>query len=160
MRELKDYDWLMSVAIDEAYKAYSLDEVPIGAVIADENGNILSQTHNLKESVNDPCGHAEILAIKEACEKKGNWRLNDCTIFVTLEPCTMCLSSLVQARIGKVVFGAYDLKAGALSLNYNFYKDKRLNHNFDIIGGFKHFDTSQILSRFFREKRKSYKKKQ
>jgi tRNA(adenine34) deaminase len=158
MHDLKDFDWLMNIAIDEAYKAYGLDEVPIGAVIVDGNGNVLSQCHNLKESVNDPCGHAEILAIKEACEKKGDWRLNDCTLFVTLEPCPMCLSAMIQARLGKLVFGAYDAKGGAISLNYNLYKDKRLNHNFDIVGGVKHFDASQILSRFFREKRSSYKK--
>ncbi|WP_127715392.1 nucleoside deaminase [Halobacteriovorax sp. HLS] len=156
MHNFKDYEWLMSKAIDEAYKAYGVDEVPIGALVVDENGNILSQSHNLKESVNDPCGHAEILAIREACEKKGSWRLNNCTIFVTLEPCPMCLSALVQSRIGRLVFGAYDSKGGAISLNYNLYKDKRLNHNFDVIGGVMHFETSQILSKFFREKRKSY----
>lgn len=156
MHNFKDYDWLMNVALDEAYKAYGIDEVPIGAVVVDSSGNILSQSHNLKESVNDPCGHAEILAIKEACEKKGDWRLNDCTIFVTLEPCPMCLSSLVQARIKRLVFGAYDPKGGALSLNYNLYKDKRLNHNFEVVGGVKHFDSSQILSKFFREKRKAH----
>jgi tRNA(adenine34) deaminase len=156
MHNFNDYDWLMNIALEEAYKGYGIDEVPIGAVIVDDSGNILSQSHNLKESVNDPCGHAEIIAIKEACNKKGDWRLNDCTIFVTLEPCPMCLSSLVQSRIKRLVFGAYDPKGGALSLNYNLYKDKRLNHNFEVVGGIKHYNSSQILSKFFREKRKAH----
>ncbi|OUR92988.1 tRNA-specific adenosine deaminase [Halobacteriovorax marinus] len=160
MLNFDDYSWVMSVAIDEAYKAYSIDEVPVGAVVVDNAGNIISQKHNLKEASNDPCGHAEILAIRDACEKLGNWRLSDCTLFVTLEPCPMCMSALVQSRIGKLVFGAYDPKGGAISLNYNLYKDKRLNHNFNIIGGVNHFETSKILSRFFREKRSSYKKKE
>ena len=159
MHNFKDYEWLMSIALEEAYKGYGIDEVPIGAVVVDSSGNILSQSHNLKESVNDPCGHAEILAIKEACVKKGDWRLSDCTIFVTLEPCPMCLNSLVQTRIKRLVFGAYDPKGGALSLNYNFYKDKRLNHNFEVVGGVKHYDSSQILSKFFREKRKAHSNK-
>ena len=158
MHNFKDYEWLMSVAMDEAYKAYSIDEVPIGALVVDNAGNILGHGHNLKESVNDPCGHAEILAIRDACSKKDSWRLTGCTLFVTLEPCPMCLSALVQARIGRLVFGAYDPKGGAISLNYNLYKDKRLNHNFEIVGGVKHYETSQILSKFFREKRKSYLK--
>lgn len=157
VHSFNDYDWMMNVAIDEAYKAYALDEVPIGAVVVDSSGNVLAKEHNLKESVNDPCGHAEIRAIRTACEKLGDWRLNDCTLFVTLEPCPMCLNSILQARMKKVIFGAYDPKGGALSLNYNFYKDKRLNHNFDVLGGVKHFECSKILSRFFREKRASHK---
>mgnify|MGYP001075225058 FL=1 len=158
MHNFEEYKWMMSVAMDEAYKAYSIDEVPIGAAIVDESGNVLSQTHNEKEHNHDPCGHAEILAIREACKKRGNWRLSGCTIFVTLEPCPMCLSALIQARIDKLVFAAYDPKGGAISLNYNLYKDKRLNHNFSVVGGVGHFESSKVLSRFFREKRSSYKK--
>lgn len=158
MHNFEEYKWMMSVAMDEAYKAYSIDEVPIGAAIVDDSGNVLSQTHNEKENNHDPCGHAEILAIREACKKRGNWRLSGCTIFVTLEPCPMCLSALVQARIDKLVFAAYDPKGGAISLNYNLYKDKRLNHNFSVVGGVGHFEASKILSRFFREKRGSYRK--
>ncbi|CBW24988.1 putative nucleotide deaminase [Halobacteriovorax marinus SJ] len=158
MHNFSEYKWLMSVAMDEAYKAYSIDEVPIGAAIVDESGNILSQCHNEKEHCNDPCGHAEIIAIREACKKRGDWRLSGCTIYVTLEPCPMCLSAMIQARVDKLVFAAYDPKGGAISLNYNLYKDKRLNHNFSVVGGIGHFESSKVLSRFFREKRSSYKK--
>lgn len=150
--------WHMDEALKEAHKAFKDDEVPIGAVIVDKEGTILAKAHNQKEKTHNPCGHAEILALQEACKKIGNWRLVDCTLYVTLEPCPMCLNALLQARIGKVVFGAYDRKGGAISLNYNFYKDKKLNHNFPIIGGIKHYECSKILSTFFKEKRISYQK--
>lgn len=155
---LTDQLWLMDEALKEAQKAYREDEVPIGAVIVDEKGNILARAHNEKEKVNNPCGHAEILAIMEASRKLNNWRLTNCALYVTLEPCPMCLSAMVQARIGKLFFGAYDAKGGALSLNYNFYKDKKLNHSFAVSGGLRHFECSRLLSTFFKEKRTSYNK--
>jgi tRNA(adenine34) deaminase len=155
---IQDQLWLMDEALIEAEKAYRLDEVPVGAVVVDKDGAILSRAHNLKEKNHNPCGHAEILAITEASKKINNWRLVDCTIYVTLEPCPMCLSALVQARIGTLIYGAYDPKGGALSLNYNFYKDQKLNHSFPVIGGLKHFECSKLLSDFFREKRNGYKK--
>jgi len=155
---LQDQLWLMDEALIEAEKAYREDEVPIGAVVVDSNGSILSRSHNLKESNYNPCGHAEILAITAAGKKLSNWRLLNCSVFVTLEPCPMCLSAMIQARIGTLYFGAYDPKGGALSLNYNFYKDQKLNHAFSVIGGLRHFECSKLLSRFFREKRDGYKK--
>jgi tRNA(adenine34) deaminase len=148
----------MDEALIEAEKAYRIDEVPIGAVIVDSSGAILSRTHNLKEKVFNPCGHAEILAIVEAAKKIKNWRLKECSIFVTLEPCPMCLNAMVQARIEKLYFGAYDSKGGSLSLNYNFYKDQKLNHSFSVVGGVRHFECSKLLSQFFREKRVNYNK--
>jgi tRNA(adenine34) deaminase len=148
----------MDEALIEAEKAYRIDEVPIGAVIVDLNGVILSRSHNLKEKVFNPCGHAEILAIVEAAKKIKNWRLKECSIYVTLEPCPMCLNAMVQARIEKLYFGAYDSKGGSLSLNYNFYKDQKLNHSFSIVGGVRHFECSKLLSQFFREKRVNYNK--
>ncbi len=148
----------MDEALIEAEKAYRIDEVPIGAVIVDSNGAILSRSHNLKEKVFNPCGHAEILAIVEAAKKIKNWRLKECSIYVTLEPCPMCLNAMVQARIEKLYFGAYDSKGGSLSLNYNFYKDQKLNHSFSVVGGVRHFECSKLLSQFFREKRVNYNK--
>ena len=154
----QDQLWLMDEALIEAEKAYRLDEVPIGAVVVDSTGVILSRAHNIKEKNHNPCGHAEILAITEAAKKINNWRLINCSIYVTLEPCPMCLSAMIQARIGTLLFGAYDPKGGSLSLNYNFYKDQKLNHAFPVIGGLRHFECSKLLSTFFREKRTSYTK--
>lgn len=153
-----DQLWLMDEALKEAEKAYREDEVPIGAVVVDDKGNILARAHNEKEKVFNPCGHAEIIAITEACKKIGNWRLSNCAVYVTLEPCPMCLSAMIQARIGKLFFGAYDPKGGALSLNYNFYKDQKLNHSFPVLGGLRHFECSRLLSTFFKEKRTNYNK--
>jgi tRNA(adenine34) deaminase len=157
-KNITDHLWLMDEAIIEAHKAYREDEVPIGAVIVDSNGAIVSRAHNQKEKAHNPCGHAEILAITEAAKKLNNWRLLGCSMYVTLEPCPMCLSALVQARIAHLYFGAYDPKGGALSLNYNFYKDQKLNHSFPVMGGLRHFDCSKILSTFFKEKRSGYSK--
>ena len=158
LSKFQDHLWLMNEAIMEAEDAYRQDEVPIGAVIVNEHGYILARAHNQKEQSHNPCGHAEILAIMEASKAISNWRLLNCRLYVTLEPCPMCLSAMVQARIGALYFGAYDLKGGALSLNYNFYKDKKLNHSFPIVGGLLHYKNSQILSNFFREKRGNYSK--
>jgi tRNA(adenine34) deaminase len=157
-KNINDHLWLMDEALKEADKAYREDEVPIGAVVVDASGAILSRTHNHKEKAHNPCGHAEILAITEACKKINNWRLINCSIYVTLEPCPMCLSALVQTRIGHLYFGAYDTKGGALSLNYNFYKDEKLNHSFPVMGGLRHFECSKLLSTFFKQKRSSYSK--
>jgi tRNA(adenine34) deaminase len=157
-KNINDHLWLMDEALKEAEKAYREDEVPIGAVVVDAGGAIISRSHNHKEKAHNPCGHAEILAITEACKKIGNWRLVNCSIYVTLEPCPMCLSALVQTRIGHLYFGAYDAKGGALSLNYNFYKDQKLNHSFPVLGGLRHFECSRLLSTFFKEKRIGYSK--
>jgi len=155
--DFKDYFWNMQIALEEGINAYYNDEVPIGACIISNDGRLLSRAKNNKEKMNDPCGHAEILAIRDACQKNNNWRLNGAIIFVTLEPCPMCLSAILQTRIEKLIFGAYDLKGGAISLGYHFHKDKRLNHSFKIIGGMMHYECSKILSQFFREKRSKYK---
>ena len=154
----QDSLWLMDEALIEAEKAYRDDEVPIGAVLVDQDRVILARSHNIKEKNHNPCGHAEILAIVDAAKKIGNWRLLNCSLYVTLEPCPMCLSAMVQARIGQLYFGAYDPKGGSLSLNYNFYKDQKLNHSFPVIGGLRHFECSKSLSDFFREKRGTYNK--
>lgn len=150
---LSDHFWFMRSAVEEAEKAWKGGEVPIGALIVDDNGVVISRAHNLKESVSNPCGHAEIIAIQEAAKKKADWRLTDCTLYVTLEPCPMCLSAIGQARIKQVIFGAYDSKGGAISLGYPLHKDLRLNHRFGVMGGVLHFECSRILSQFFKERR-------
>jgi len=154
-----DIIWFMNSALSLANKAYNKGEVPVGAIITSADGKTLSSAHNLKENNNNPCGHAEIYAIIDATKKISNWRLTGANIFVTLEPCTMCLAAMVQARINHLYFGAYDMKGGALSLGYNLYKDTRLNHNFSVTGGIKNYECSKIISQFFRERRKDYKRK-
>jgi tRNA(adenine34) deaminase len=154
--QIQDILWMMDEALLEAEKAYWEDEVPIGAIITNADGVIIARTHNKKEKVNNPCGHAEILSIIEAAKKIENWRLVDCSLFVTLEPCPMCMGAIVQARIKNLYFGAYDGKGGAISLNFNLHNNNKLNHKFNVFGGLKHFECSKILSKFFREKRSGY----
>jgi tRNA(adenine34) deaminase len=153
---LKSHINYMDMALQEAKLASHEDEVPIGAVLVSEHGEILAMSHNEKEHHYNPCGHAEILVIERAAKEIKSWRLLGATLYVTLEPCPMCLSAMVHARIKNLVFGAYDRKGGALSLGYNLHNDTRLNHNFAVIGGVRHFECSKILSDFFRSKRKSY----
>ena len=151
--------YLMDICLSEAEKAYQQDEVPVGALVIDEMGKILSQAHNTREKDQNPCGHAEILAIQKAAHFKKSWRLNRCTLIVSLEPCPMCLASALQGRIQQIIFGAYDPKGGSISLGYHLYKDQRLNHNLSIIGGLRHYESSRLLSQFFKEKRTHYKNK-
>lgn len=150
----------MSVALDQAEEAFKKQEVPVGAVIADSDGKIISRAHNLKEKTHDPCGHAEILAIREAAQKVKGWRLSGMHLYVTLEPCLMCMGAIIQARLDVLHFGAYDLKGGALSLGHKFHEDPRLNHSFSIIGGLEHYQCSKILSEFFKQRREAYKRGQ
>ena len=159
MKKLADYQWWMGLALEEAERGWKLDEVPIGAMVISEHGDILASSHNLKERTYNPFGHAELIVMEEAAKKRSNWRLEKCTLLVTLEPCPMCLAAMREARIEKLVFGAYDAKGGALSLNYNLHQDARLNHRFEVIGGVKHFECSKVLSDFFRSKRQEYKMK-
>ncbi|MCF8058128.1 MAG: nucleoside deaminase [Bacteriovoracaceae bacterium] len=154
--KFQDLEWAMGEALHEAEEAGRRDEVPIGACILDSQGKILASAGNNKESTKNPTGHAEILVLNKAAQLIGDWRLNSCTLVVTLEPCLMCMGALWQSRIGNLVFGAYDPKGGALSLNYNVHKDQRLNHAFSVIGGMRHYECSNILSQFFKQKRGKY----
>lgn len=156
---LSEINYLMSVAVDEAQVAFSEQEVPVGCLVVDELGNILSQTHNIKERTQNSCDHAEILAIREASEKLGNWRLQKCSLVVTLEPCPMCLGAMSQSRIENLYFGAFDPKGGAISLGLGIHKDPRLNHKVNVIGGIRHLETGKLLSDFFKSKRKNYSSK-
>lgn len=156
---VSDHLWFMTMALEQAELAYRAQEVPVGAVLVSPEGDVLSKQFNLKESHFNPTAHAEVLAIVEGAKKLHNWRLSDCTLYVTLEPCPMCLTAMVQSRLKQCVFGAYDPKGGALSLGYHLHQDKRLNHQFSIMGGIKHFECSQVLSQFFKERRQSYRGK-
>ncbi len=154
-----DISWAMKQAIIEAEHAAKNGEVPVGACILDPDGKIFATGMNAKEGPSNPTGHAEIMAITEACKKLGDWRLNNYTLVVTLEPCVMCMGAIWQARLSHVVFGAYDPKGGALSLGYDVHDDKRLNHQFTVMGGVDHYNCSQLMSRFFKDKRRAYKYK-
>ncbi|MBW2674328.1 MAG: nucleoside deaminase [Deltaproteobacteria bacterium] len=141
----------MKMALDEAESALALGEVPVGAVITME-GEVLAKAHNSPILMQDPTAHAEILAIRRAAQIRENYRLGRATLYVTIEPCIMCAGAIIHARIERLVFGAADLKGGALSL-YGIPGDKKLNHSFAVKGGVLKEECGEILSRFFREKR-------
>ena len=142
----------MALALEQASLAFQKGEVPVGAVIT-VGGEILSASHNRCISLSDPSAHAEILAIREAAKKIDNYRLIDATLYVTLEPCTMCAGAILQARVQRVVYGADDPKSGGVVSLYRLLHDKRLNHTVEVTGGVKKDACAEILGRFFHEKR-------
>jgi tRNA(adenine34) deaminase len=148
---LTDIDF-MNIALQEAVVGYKQNEVPIGAVLVQE-GLILAQAHNVPIASNDPSAHAEMLAIRKACEKTGNYRLTGASLYVTLEPCVMCAGAILQARLARIIFGARDPKAGAVVSLYSVLNDNRLNHQVDVSEGVLQEECGEILSRFFKEKR-------
>lgn len=145
--------WMKS-ALKEAKKALTLDEVPIGAVIVSKEGELLAESHNIKESDHNPCGHAEILAIQESAKKIGNWRLLDCTLYVTLEPCMMCVGAIVQARVSTVVYAAPDHKGGFVESLEKGFEIAGLNHKVNTVSGVLEEESSTLLKEFFKSKRK------
>ena len=147
----------MRLALREAEVAASEDEVPIGAVIVHQ-GRVIGSAHNQREQLRDPTAHAEMIAITQAAGVLGDWRLEDCTLYVTLEPCPMCAGASVLARIPRVVYGAADPKAGAAHTLYHLLDDGRLNHRADVTGGVLTDECGAILSRFFEQKRREGKK--
>lgn len=142
----------MRSAIKEAYKAELKDEVPIGAVIV-RDGKIIARAHNTRQTKQISTHHAEILCIEKACRKLNSWRLEECDLYVTLEPCPMCAGAIQQSRIRKVVFGAYDPKGGFFGSNFNINEVKGLNHYPEVEGGVMKEETAQLLKDFFRKKR-------
>ncbi len=148
---MEKYEEYMKVAIEEAKKCAQLDEVPVGAVVV-KNGEIIAACGNGRETEKDSTAHAETSAIREACKKLGGWHLKDCELYVTLEPCLMCAGAIVNARIEKVVFGAYDKKAGAMGSMINI-ADLPVNHKPEIICGVMEEECSSLLRDFFRSKR-------
>ena len=149
-----EYEAAMRVALDHAQLAASSGDVPVGAVVLYKN-EIIAARHNEREVLNDPTAHAEILALRDAALALGTWRLDDCTLVVTLEPCVMCAGALINARIGTVVFGAADLKGGATSSLYNVCADPRLNHNPAVVSGVLQDECTLLLKNFFNSKRAS-----
>lgn len=143
----------MLEAIKEAKKAALLDEVPVGAVIV-LNNKIIARGHNLREKSFDPTSHAEINAIRKACKKQKSWRLEGAIIYVTVEPCAMCAGTILWSRIKRVVYGAKDLKGGALGTTFNLYKIKNLNHYPEIESGVLSKECGEIITQYFQNKRK------
>ena len=143
----------MKLAIKEAKKAGQKAEVPVGAVLVAESGEILSLSHNQVITLADPTAHAEILALREAAQKVLNYRLLGTTLYVTIEPCIMCMGAIVHARVTRVVFGSEDLKWGAAGSLYNFTEDVRLNHQPEIIQGVCQDECRELMQKFFRTKR-------
>ena len=142
----------MAQALKQAEISANFDEVPVGAVIV-KDGKIIARGHNLRESKNDPTAHAEIVAIRKACKKLSSWRLEGCTIYVTIEPCSMCAGTLLWTRIQRIVYGAKDPKGGALGSSYNLFEVKNINHRPEITGGVLEKKCSTLMSTFFRSKR-------
>lgn len=147
---------MMGLALELAREAASLGEVPVGAVIAHE-GRVVARAFNLRETLHDPTAHAERLALTLAGRALGRWRLDDCTLYVTLEPCVMCAGAIVHARIGRLVYGAVDAKAGACRSLYRLIDDRRLNHRVTATSGVLARECGEILSLFFQERRVSSK---
>jgi tRNA(adenine34) deaminase len=152
------HDMYMRIALDLAREAAAEGEVPVGALIIDKDGRVIGTGANRREADQDPIAHAEILAIASAANRIGYWRLEDTTLFVTLEPCPMCAGAIVNARIPRVVFGALDPKAGAVQSLYNLLEDERLNHRCEVRGGILADECSELLSSFFRNLRMQGKK--
>jgi len=146
-----EYD-LMAMAIDEASRAVDHGDVPVGAVVV-VGGEVVARRHNERELLGDPTAHAELLAVRDAAEATGSWRLSDATVVVTLEPCPMCAGALHQARIGRLVFGASDMKAGACGSLYNLSNDPRLNHEFEVTHGVMATECASLLTDFFAARR-------
>lgn len=147
----------MRRALQQAAQALAEDEVPIGAVIVQDE-RVIGEAHNQREQLRDPTAHAEMVAITRAAAAVGDWRLERCTLYVTLEPCAMCAGAIVLARIPVVVYGATDPKAGAVESMYRLLSDSRLNHRAELIGGVLAEECGQLLSRFFQDKRRLGKK--
>ena len=152
----KEKQKYMRMSIKCAKKGASLDEVPVGAVIV-KDGKVIAKSHNLKEAKKCSNYHAEIVAIDKACKAIGDWHLNECDIFVTLEPCAMCAGALINSRIRGVYFGAYDSKAGCCGTLYNLLSDERFNHRPYVEGGIMQVECGELLSNYFKEKREQKK---
>ncbi len=143
----------MEEALALAEEAAAAGEIPIGAVVADREGRIIGRGRNRREE-GDPLGHAELFAIRQAADAIGDWRLEGTTMVVTLEPCAMCAGALVNARVEKLIFGAYDPKAGFCGTLGNLVQDPRLNHRLEVVGGFEEQRSRDLLQRFFQQLRK------
>jgi tRNA(Arg) A34 adenosine deaminase TadA len=150
--EASDAAW-MQLALAEAALAPLHGDVPVGALVVDAHEHELARAHNRRELDADPTAHAELLALRAAATRRGHWRLDDCTLYVTLEPCAMCAGAMVNARLRKLVFGALDAKAGAIVSLYQLSADPRLNHRFETCSGCAAAESVELLQSFFRNLR-------
>lgn len=150
---------MMRYALSLADKAEALGEIPVGAVLVDEEGNIVAEGWNLSIIQHDPTAHAEIVALRQAGQAQQNYRLLNTTLYVTLEPCTMCAGAILHSRVKRLVFGAYDLKTGAVGSRFHFFNDYKMNHSLEITGGVLQEECSQKLSAFFQKRREQKKQK-
>ena len=148
-----EFDAWMRLALDEARLTTEQDDVPVGAVVVDTAGAVLGRGHNVREVSGDPTGHAEVVALRAAAASVGSWRLTGATLVVTLEPCTMCAGALVLARVGRLVYGADDPKAGAVGSLWDVVRDRRLNHRPEVVRGVLAEESSDLLRAFFRRSR-------
>ena len=151
----RERDWApyMARALELAALARDKGDIPVGAVVINLDGKIIGEGHNERELRKDPTAHAEILALQDASRNHGQWRLNGCTLIVTLEPCVMCAGALSLSRLDRIVYGASDAKAGATGSLYQVHEDARLNHRIDVVKGVKEPECREILVNFFRAKR-------
>ena len=147
----RDDEWVapMRVALDEARAALTTFDVPIGAVVVDDTGTVLGRGRNQREADADPTAHAEVVALREAARRRGEWRLEGCTLVVTLEPCTMCAGAVVLSRVDRLVFGAFDEKAGAVGSLWDVVRDRRLNHRPEVVSGVLAEESRALLLQFF-----------
>jgi tRNA(adenine34) deaminase len=145
-------EYFMRLALEEAEAAFNADEVPVGAVIV-QGDAVIARTHNRRESSNDPTGHAELLALRFASQKLQRWRLSDSTLYVTKEPCVMCAGTMVNARLGRLVYGCRDEKGGAVDSLYKLLSDERLNHQVEVLSGVLEDECAEILKKFFQKLR-------
>ncbi len=148
-----DDQYFMGLAIEEARRAYELEEVPVGAVLVDSDGRILGRAHNMPVGSGDPTAHAEILAIRAASASMRNYRLPGTCLYVTLEPCPMCIGAMLHARVGRLVFGASDPRSGAAGSVVDLTRVASFNHYIEVTGGVRAEECAQILKNFFRERR-------
>ncbi len=143
----------MRAALDEARLALDSGDVPVGALVVDGAGAVVGRGHNLREATGDPTAHAEVLALRDAAARVGTWRLDGCTLVVTLEPCAMCAGAIVLARVPRLVLGAWDPKAGATGSVHDLVRDRRLNHQVEVVGGVLEQECGEILRQFFEGRR-------
>jgi len=148
----RDVD-VMRLALARARRALGTGDVPVGAVVVGPDGAVVGEGHNAREADGDPTAHAEVLALRAAARTLGRWRLEDCTLVVTLEPCLMCAGAIVLARVPRVVFGAWDPKAGASGSQWDVLRDRRVNHRPEVLGGVLEDECGEVLREFFESQR-------
>jgi tRNA(adenine34) deaminase len=155
--QVMTHDYFMQLALQQAEAALRENEVPVGCVIT-HGGDVIAAAHNQREQLRDPTAHAEMIAITQAAQALNDWRLEECTLYVTLEPCCMCAGAILQARVPQVVYGATDPKGGAVQTLFHLLQDARLNHRCEVVAGLQAGPCGEILTRFFQAQRRLGKK--